>query len=164
MIDEKQKYCYKCGSQLTIKEDGIDGKTLYCETCKEFHYPFYNVAVSMIVLSHDEKNILLIKQYKKDKYILVAGYVNIGEEPSQTIERELQEETSLNVKSIAYNSSHFFKPSNTLMLNYIVIVQNEEVKPNQEIDSYKWFNKEEAKERIAKNSLAEKFLLEYLNK
>ena len=58
-----------------------------------------------------------------------------------------------------FNRSHYFKPSNTLMLNFTAIVEDEETHPNREIDSYSCFPVSEAKEQIYKGSLAEKFLL-----
>ena len=50
------------------------------------------------------------------------------------------------------------------MCNFTAFVDDEsEMNTNEEIDSYQWFTKDEAKENIKKNSLAEYFLNAYLN-
>ncbi len=156
------EYCRFCGTQLVPRELKNEGMVPYCEKCGEFRFPVFSTAVSMIVMNRCRDRILLIKQYGRDSYILVAGYVNKGEDAENTVRREVAEETGLRVVELHFNRSHYFKPSNTLMLNFTVIVEDEDVHPNEEIDSYRWFTVEEAKENIRKRSLAEAFLLGYL--
>ena len=70
----------------------------------------------------------------------------------------------MTVSSLRFNRTKFFEPSNTLMCNFTAFVDDEsEMNTNEEIDSYQWFTKDEAKENIKKNSLAEYFLNAYLN-
>ena len=57
----------------------------------------YNVAVSMVVTDEETGKILLIQQYGKPTYILVAGYVNRGEAEEDAVVREVREETGLHV-------------------------------------------------------------------
>ena len=108
--------------------------------------------------------VLLIRQYGRPSYILVAGYVTKGEDAEDTCQRELMEELSLTAEEIHFNRSHYFAPSNTLMLNFTVIVKESEPKPNSEIDEYHWFTVEEARKNIRPNSLAQKFLEGYFTK
>jgi NAD+ diphosphatase len=49
------------------------------------------------------------------------------------------------------------------MLNFTATVAGDEPTPNREVDSYDWFTPEEAKANIKEGSLAERFLLYYLN-
>ena len=164
MIDENQRCCPKCGHPLIEKELEHEGMVPYCEICKEYRFPFFSVAISAIVLSPDKKEILLIKQYHKDRYILVAGYLNRGEDSETALLREIKEEIGLEVESYHFNHSHYFKPSNTLMLNYTVVVKNKDIHPDFEIDSYHWFNIDEARKNIVRPSLASEFLDGYLTK
>ena len=127
-----EKYCQECGTALIEKELENEGMVPFCPKCNQYRFPLYNVAVSMIVISRQTDKILLIKQYGRPFFILVAGYVN--------------------------------RTSNTLMCNFTAFVDDEsEMNTNEEIDSYQWFTKDEAKENIKKNSLAEYFLNAYLN-
>ena len=139
------KYCPQCGTLLTEKYLENEGNIPYCEKCGDYRFPIFSTAVSMI-------------------YILVAGYVTKGEDAEDTCQRELMEELSLTAEEIHFNRSHYFAPSNTLMLNFTVIVKESEPKPNSEIDEYHWFTVGEARKNIRPNSLAQKFLEGYFTK
>ena len=158
------KYCQECGTALTEKYLENEGMIPFCPKCNQYRFPMYNVAVSMIVVNKSTDNILLIKQYGRPFFILVAGYVNRTESLEHAVIREIKEETGMTVSSIKFNRTRFFEPSNTLMCNFTAFVDDEsEMNTNEEIDSYQWFTKDEAKENIKKNSLAEYFLNAYLN-
>ncbi len=75
------------------------------------------------------------------------------------------EETGLKVKNMHFNKSEYFGNTNTLMLNYSCTVENESLEHlnTVEVDKAQWFTHEQAVENIKKNSLAERFLLNYLN-
>ena len=156
-------YCRECGTKLVPRELENEGIVPYCPECEQYRFPQYNVAVSMIVTTQERDRILLIKQYGRDIYILVAGFVNKGEDAEDAVSREIMEELGLDVKSCSFNHSHYFEPSNTLMLNFTAVVDFEEPHPNKEIDDYKWFTTEEAGENIYQPSLASAFLKGYLH-
>lgn len=158
------KFCIDCGTELIEKEDGNEGMVPFCPSCNKFRYPQYNVAVSMVTRDEKTGKILLIQQYGRPSYILVAGYVNRGEKAEEAVVREVLEETGLTVSRLHFNRTTFFEPSNTLMCNFTAWVNNaEEINPNNEVDSFAWFTPEEARTNIRPGSLAEKFLLAYLD-
>lgn len=159
----KEKYCIECGEKLKLKENEGEGKVPFCKKCGKYRFERYSTAVSMIVRDEKSGDILLIKQYGRDSYILVAGYVNPGEGLEEAVGREIREETGMNASRIIYNKSEFFPPSDTLMCNFTAFVDKNELNTNDEIDSCRWFSLEEARENIRKNSLARKFLISYLN-
>ncbi|MDO4491833.1 MAG: NUDIX domain-containing protein [Lachnospiraceae bacterium] len=158
------KYCIECGTLLIEKELENEGLIPFCPSCGEYRFPQYNVAVSMITRDEKTGKILLIQQYGRPFYILVAGYVNRGEMAEQAVKREILEETGLHVTRIRFNRTRFFEPSNTLMCNFTAYVDNAEaIAVNSEVDAYSWFTPEEARENIRHNSLAEEFLVAYLD-
>ena len=97
-----QKHCYECGTELTEKELEGEGIVPYCPQCQQYRFPMYNVAVSMIVTDEETGKILLIQQYGKPTYILVAGYVNRGEAAEDAVVREVREETGYTLTSWQY--------------------------------------------------------------
>ena len=113
-------YCVECGTKLTMKWLEDEGDVPYCEKCGEFRFPMYNVAVSMIVVNRKNGKILLIKQYGKDRNVLVAGYVNRRERAEDAVVREISEETGMRVSDMTFNRTEFFEPTNTLMCNFTV--------------------------------------------
>ena len=159
-----EKYCQVCGSELIEKELEGEGLVPFCSACNEFRFPMYNVAVSMIVINKKTNKILLIKQYGRDFYILVAGYVNRGEQLEHAVVRELKEETGMTASYIRFNRTKFFEPSNTLMCNFTVYVDSDsELSTNKEIDSFNWFSFDDARKNIKPGSLAAEFLNAYLD-
>ncbi len=158
------KHCMECGSELVLKHLEDEGEIPYCEKCGQFRFPVFSVAVSVEVQSPDRDRILLIKQYGKDRYILVAGYINKGENAEDTVRREVMEEIGLKVHNVHFEKSEYFAPSNTLMLNFSCVAESEDLSgvSEKEIDSCCWFSREEAAREIADGSLAEKFLLRFL--
>lgn len=157
-------YGYKCATKLVEKKNTEGTYSKYCSKCNEFRYPMYNVAVSMIVVDPLTNRILLIKQYGNDANILVAGYVDKGESLEEAVVRELKEETGLDVNRMHFNKSKYFLPSNTLMNNFVVFVDNaNEINCNHEIDSFAWYTREESRIMIKDASLAKEFLYYYLD-
>lgn len=159
----EMNYCMQCGTKLVFRQHETEGKIPFCETCGAFRYPVFNTAVSMIVMNPERTKVILIKQYGRPHYILVAGYVNKGEDAEDAAAREVREEIGLAAKSVHFNHSHYFAPSNTLMLNFTVIVDDLEAHPNWEVDSWRWFSVEEARKEIKPGSLAEAFLKGYFD-
>ena len=92
-----EKHCRACGAALIEKELKGEGVVPFCPVCGEFRFPMYNVAVSMIVIDRQSEKILLVQQYGKPSYILVAGYVNRTESLESAVAREIKEETGMTV-------------------------------------------------------------------
>ncbi len=158
MGTEHMNYCMECGTKLKMKPLKGEGEVPYCERCGTFRFPVFNTACSMIVMNPEKTKILLIKQYGRDDYILVAGYVNKGEDAEAAALREIREELGVNAADIRFNRTHYFAPSNTLMINFRILLPSEEIHPNEEIDDWQWFSLAEAREKVRPNSLARDFL------
>ena len=154
-------YCPDCGNKLVLKELKNEGMVPYCTKCNEYKFSKFNAAVSMIVRYKDK--IILIKQYGKDDYILVAGYINITESAEEAVYRELKEELNLIPTSIKINRTKYYEKSNTLLINFTVFVDDiSNLSITDEVDSYDIFSIEDSKKNIKENSLAKYFLLKYL--
>ena len=165
LINENERYCTKCGTEYEIRELENEGKVQFCPKCQTWHFPVFNTACIMIVVDKTSNKILLVKQYSKPHFILVAGYVNRGESAENTVRRELKEETNLEASEICFNKSFYFERSNSLMLNFTVYVDDiSNMKTNSEIDCYDWFSFDEAVQNIKEGSLAKEFLVEFTNK
>jgi NAD+ diphosphatase len=157
------KYCIECGTNLVAKHLENEGEIPYCHSCKEYRFPVFSTAVSMIVVNQNQDKVLLIQQYNKKEFILVAGFVNKGENAEQAVLREIDEELGMKVLELRYNSSQYFQKSNTLIFNYTCIVLDEALDGiTDEVDFAKWFSFAEARDNIKKDSLAQTFLENYI--
>lgn len=159
----EMRFCMQCGGKLELRDHESEGIIPWCEACGDWRFPVFNTAVSMIITNREADRVLLIQQYGKPTYVFVAGYVNKGEDAEAAARREVSEELGMTVTSLRYNISRYFKPSNTLMLNYTVTVAEEEARPNEEIDGWRWFSLEDAAKNIRPNSLAAAFLHGWLS-
>lgn len=163
MFYKTMTYCPECGHLLEKKFLKDEGDIPYCSKCASFRFPVFNTAISAILFNESHDKILLIKQYDITEHVLVAGYVSQGENAETTVTREISEELGLKVKSLTFNASQYYERSNSLMINFAVTVTGN-VSPNYEIDDWDWFSIEEAKKAIKDGSIAERFLLEFLEK
>ena len=159
----EMNYCMHCGTRLHPKHHETEVEVPYCDSCGAFRYPVFNTAVSMLVMNEDRSRVLLIQQYGKPFYVLVAGYVNKGEDAEDAVVREVREELGLDVRKLSFNHSRYYSPTNTLMLNFTVTVDEPEAHPNWEVDSWRWFSREEARANIKPGSLAAAFLNGYFD-
>ncbi len=155
-------HCMACGAALQMRyHPGEDREIPYCESCGDWRFPVFSTAVSMVVISPEGDRYLLIRQYGRPTWILTAGYIDRGEDAEHAVRREIREELGLEVASLRFNHSHYFAPSNTLMLNFAAVVTSADAVPNGEVDDWRWFSEAEARENIRPDSLAQSFLEGY---
>ena len=158
----EMKHCMACGAALKMKYHP-DEETMvpFCERCGDWRFPVFSAAVSMVTLSPDRKRVLLIRQYGRPFWILPAGYINRGEDAESAVCREIREELGLGVLSLRFNRTHYYPPSNTLMLNFEAAADSVDVRPNKEVDDWRWFDEKGARENVRPDSLAQRFLEGY---
>ena len=154
-------YCMRCGARLGIREHPTDGPVPYCAGCGDYRYPVFSTAISLVVTDADETHMILIRQYGEAEEVLVAGYVDKGETAEQAARRELREELGLDAQTLRYLGSHYYAPSETLMLNFHTITAQTEPNPNGEVDSWRWCAVEEAGRAVHPGGLADTLLRDY---
>ncbi|MBO6046878.1 MAG: NUDIX domain-containing protein [Erysipelotrichaceae bacterium] len=160
------KYCFECGTKLIMrKPNATDPEAPYCPHCQEFRFPIFSCAISTVIINPSHTKVCFIQQYGRHSNVLVAGYINKGENAIETLIREVKEEVGLNVVEYHFNDTQYFAPTNTLMFNFISVVDSEEfIRNTLEVDHVEWFPIEEARERIRPHSLAKYFLTQALPK
>lgn len=159
---DEMNYCQVCGTKLETRYDKGDYKDdPYCPKCHQFRYPNFSAAVSMIIYTLDKKKVLLAKKSTIPHWAFVAGYISKGESAEETVDRELKEETGLDVISKHINGTAYFARSNTLILNFTVYVEEKEIHLSDELDKAEFLSIEEAEKRLDPNSLAGKFYAKY---
>lgn len=158
------KFCYECGHKLILKELKNEGLVPYCEKCEAHRFPIFSTAVISAVFNIELNKVLLIKQYGGKRNILLAGYINKGENAETALIREADEELNLNVVRHKYIKSVYFEKTNTLMLGFFSQVDSENLDNiSDEVDFAKWYTFDEAREAVAHNSIAEDILNNILN-
>lgn len=99
--DQNTKYCGVCGAPMRM-DTNISKK---CTECAKEIWP--QLATAVIVLIHKGDEVLLVraKNFRRDFYGLVAGFVETGETLEEAVEREAMEETGINITNIRYFGS-----------------------------------------------------------
>ena len=152
-------YCKNCGQKLTLRFCENEGLVPYCDTCADYMFPLFPVAVSMVVTNRAQDKILLAKHVEDDDFILFAGYIKKGENVEKTIPREIKEELGMNVVKTKFMSTRFHAKKDLLMLNFIVVVEDTPIKlKTDEITEARWCTHDEALGLIRKSTTAEFFL------
>lgn len=100
-FDLHHQYCGICGGAMSWHSP----ISKHCTNCGEELWPQLNTAI--IVLIHKGKEALLVKSrnFKRDFYGLVAGFVETGESLEECVRREVREETGLEISHIRYYGS-----------------------------------------------------------
>ncbi len=151
-------FCQDCGHKLTLKFCENEGLVPYCNECEAFKFPTFQTAVSMAVVNRAQDRVLIAK-HTNGENLLFAGYVKKGESAEKTIIREIREETGLNTIKYRYTRSRYHEPRNVLMLGFIVVVGDGELRLNSdEITEAHWYSFDEALGQVQPDSTAEFFL------
>ena len=154
-------YCPECGRKLRMKEQHNSPPAPYCDGCGDYRFPIFSTAVAVVLLNPARTHMILIRQYGEAKWMLVAGYIDKGETAEHAVAREVREELGMTVRDISFLGSHYYQPSETLMLNYCAVVVESEAVPGWEVDSWEWVPVEDALSLAEPGDLAEVFLLDY---
>lgn len=157
----EMRYCMRCGAPLVRREHPTDGSVPYCECCGDYRFPVFSTAVSVIVENPAGTELLMIRQYGEPHPVFVAGYVDKGECAEHAVRRELLEELGIAAGAPRYLGSHYYAPSETLMLNYAVTAAAREARPNAEVDDWFWLSAAEAEAAVLPGGLAEKLLADW---
>lgn len=138
------KFCPFCASRLeTITQERKKRK--FCSNCNWTHYP--HVAASAGAIVAKKGKVLLVKRARnpfKNTWMFPAGFLDFGEHPTETVEREIKEETGLTVNDTKlveiFQSEDDPRAPGHLIFFYKVStkgkVQNLDKKENERIE---WF-------------------------
>ena len=112
------RFCGRCGCEMV---PGTDERKMVCPRCGTPVYPRLNPAIIVAVTDGDR---LLMTRYSPRSghsvthYVLIAGFIEIGETAEQAVQREVLEEVGLRVKNIRYFGSQPWGIDGNLTLGY----------------------------------------------
>ncbi|MGD2050423.1 MAG: NUDIX hydrolase, partial [Chloroflexota bacterium] len=116
-------YCPRCSHPMETRQVG-DKKRRVCPECEFIHFTDPKVGVGVLVLQEDK--VLLVKRKmtpERGKWSIPAGFLDYGEDPIATAEREVLEETNLQVKiydllDVYYNRDALEKGGASIFILY----------------------------------------------
>jgi len=136
---EGWKFCPKCGTPV---EDSKTEHALVCPKCGRTDYPLLAPAVIVAITKGDK--LLLAHNSKspiKDRYSILAGFIESGESAEDAIHREIREEVGIEVKNIKYFGSQGWPFPYSFMLGFTAEYASGDMKPDGvELDKAGWFD------------------------
>lgn len=138
----KNKYCGKCGHLMVL---GTEERNHLCPNCGNVVYPRISPVVIVGVTDGDE--ILLTKYADRDykRYALIAGFMEFGESPEDTVRREVYEEAGLRVKNIRYYKSQPWPYPDSLLMGFYAQVDGDKtpILRDGELKEATWYKRED---------------------
>ena len=113
---QQHQYCGKCGEKTIPRSTE---RALECIPCDRHYFPRINPCVIVLVRRNDEVLLAKSARFNSDFYSCLAGFIEVGETPEQTVEREVYEEVGLYVKNVRYIFSQSWPFPSQLMLGFI---------------------------------------------
>ena len=158
--DQNTKYCGVCGAPMRMDTD-ISKK---CTQCGKEIWP--QLATAVIVLIHKGDEVLLVraKNFRRDFYGLVAGFVETGETLEEAVAREALEETGVTITNIRYFGSQPWPYPCGLMVGFNADYVSGEIHlQTSEIAKGGWFRKDNLPNIPEKLSIARMLLDAWIN-
>ena len=127
----KNRFCGRCSGPMSPSPTE---RAMNCPACGLINYPSISPAVIVGVIDGDR---MLLTRYAGRQYrnlALIAGFMEVGETPEDTVRREVMEEVGLKVRNIRYYKSQPWAFTQSLLLGFyadldgspeIVLDQNE---------------------------------------
>lgn len=153
------KFCSCCGSSM--RHSDLE-RAMICIKCGYTVYP--SIPPSVIVAIRDGERLLLTRYQESHNpfrgYSLVAGYIETGETPEDTIHREVMEEVGLKVKNITFFSTQPWPLSGALLLGYYCDLNEDGdiVLDNNELEVAEWISREDLPDRSSDMSLTSRLI------
>jgi NAD+ diphosphatase len=131
------QFCGRCG-QPTLQHAQDLAKS--CVHCAIDFYPRLSPCIITLITRGDECLLAWHTRSTEEKYSCLAGFIEMGESPEQTLIREVKEEVGLEVSHIRYLASQPWPFPGQLMLGYFADYASGDIKlDQQEIRSAHWF-------------------------
>ena len=100
-FDRQQQYCGLCGAPM----EWASSISKRCTCCGQEIWPKLSTAIIVLIHRGEEALLVKAKNFRRDYYGLVAGFVETGESLEECVCREVFEETGLRVANVRYFGS-----------------------------------------------------------
>lgn len=143
----KNGYCANCGSPTLVVEAGWKRE---CPMCSTEHFPRVDPVCIMVPTFGDKCLLGRQKMWPRGMHSALAGFIEPGEAIEEAVARETLEEAGLKVRHVTMHSTQPWPFPHSLMIGVLCEVEDDrETIDTFELESGRWFTREEAKLLIA---------------
>ena len=121
-----------------------------CSACHAEHYPRTDQAIIAAVT--DGERLLLGRQktWPRNRWSVLAGFVEPGESLEQTVAREVLEESGVRVLRSRYLASQPWPFPGSLMLGFVAEAAPDAPVAGDELEDVRWFEANEVREGLSR--------------
>ena len=149
----QHRFCGRCGAPTRIEEAGYLSRCTN-EACGQISFPRVDPAIIVLVTAGDRCLLGRQARWPQGRYSNIAGFVEPGECLETAVAREVEEETGIHVRSLAYHSSQPWPFPQSLMIGYTAEAATLEIRPNDgELEDARWFTREAIRDGLEAGSL-----------
>lgn len=156
----RHRHCGDCGAPTRSAESGHQRQCTN-ESCGARHFPRTDPAVIVLVLHGDDadpgQRCLLGRPaaWPKGLYSTVAGFVEPGESLEQAVQREVHEETGVNLNAVHYRSSQPWPFPSSIMLGFFARAATTDIHRNDnELEDARWFTRADIEREVRAGTLS----------
>jgi NAD+ diphosphatase len=138
-------HCPACGALTNLVDAGWSRR---CPSCGRQHFPRTDPAVIVAITSAHDPDLLLLGSnalWGADRYSCFAGFVEAGESLEAAVQREVAEESGIEVDVVTYRGSQAWPYPRSLMVGFLAsAVDDGAARPDgEEIVAVRWFTRDE---------------------
>ena len=158
--DSTTKFCGVCGGPMRLHTD-ISKR---CTCCGKEVWPQLATAVICLVSRGDEVLLVHARNFKRDFFGLVAGFVETGETLEEAVEREVMEETGISINHIRYFASQPWPYPCGLMVGFFADYEGGEIHlQRSELSKGGWYRYDALPPIPEKLSIARRLIDQWIN-
>jgi len=147
-------HCARCGATTSVS---LGGAVRTCDSDKSEHYPRTDCAVIVLVRDSQDR-ILLGRQaiWPEGRFSCFAGFLEPGETFEQCVQREVLEESGVQVREINYLGSQPWPFPASIMISFEAITDSPDIaRPDgEEIVDIKWLTRADLNAQVAAGTLS----------
>ena len=155
----QHQFCGACGQPCVLDPQE---RAMVCHACQQTYFPRISPCVLVMVIKNDQILLARNAKFPKGRYSHVAGFMEPGETPEETAQREVLEEVGIRIKNIRYLKSQPWPFPRQLMLGFSAEYDSGELKPDGiEIVDAQWFDRQNFPPSVPSTNTLSGQLIEY---
>jgi NAD+ diphosphatase len=146
-------FCAQCGTPTDVSSAGW---TRSCPNCRAHHYPRSDPVTIMLVVRGERALLGRNKRRPGLRFSCLAGFMEPGETPEESVRREVREESGIRVGRVKYLAAQPWPFPSTLMMGFLAEGISEEITIDpEELAEARWFEREEIRAMVARAASGE---------
>ena len=139
--ERRSRFCAGCGGEL-VRHPTSWGK--HCPSCGDEHFPHIHPCIIVLVRRGPELLLIRNASWNVGRFSLVAGFLDFGESLEECVQREVREETGIEVSTIRYVGSQCWPFPSQVMIGFLADYAGGAVRPDGvEVVEAHWFHEDD---------------------